>query len=386
MKSEITTGELEQELKLLRDTVRTFVTRELQPIEQLVDEEDKIPAELYEKLRLQTVELGLLGLAYPTEYGGSGLGVLAQCVVREEFGKSSDALRIACTQGPNKMILAGTKDQKNRYLRSAIQGDCLMAFAVTEPDAGSDVSSMRTQAEPKNGGFVLNGRKHFVTNGPIADTVIVFAVTDREKKAKGGITAFIVDKGTPGFSVGQIHKKLGWRGSPTSELILENCHVSSKQILGDIGQGFRIVMSFLDEQRLAVGAGCVGTAERLLTMATDYSRERVTFGKPIGDRQAIQFMLADSALEIQAGRLMVHDGARRLDCGERVTRKAAMAKVYCSEMAGKVVDRTLQIFGGMGYMKDLPIELMYRDLRNHRIAEGTSEILRRVIAQDLLKS
>jgi acyl-CoA dehydrogenase len=379
------TFELEDELRLLRDTVRTFVSRELQPIEQMVDELDEIPPDHYNRLRKKAVEMGLLGLAYPSEYGGSALGVLAQCVVREEFGKSSDALRIACTQGPNKMLVAGTEEQKQRYLIPAIQGQCLMAFSITEPDAGSDAAAIRTRALPKEGGYVIDGQKHFVTNGPIADAVIVFAVTDPEKRARGGITAFIVDKGTPGFSVGQIHKKLGWRGSPTSELIFENCYVPEAQILGELGDGFPLLMRFLDEQRLAVGAGCVGTAERLLGMARDYARERVTFGKPISQRQAIQNMLADSAMEIHAGRLMVHDGARRLDGGERVTRKAAMAKVFCSEMAGRVADRTLQIFGGMGYMKDLPVEQMYRDVRNHRIAEGTSEILRLVIARDLLK-
>ena len=377
---------LEDALKLLRDTVRTFVTRELQPIERVVDERDEIPPADYKRLREKAVEMGLLGLAYPVDYGGSGLGVLAQCVVREEFGKSSDALRIACTQGPNKMLLAGTEEQKERYLAPAIRGERLMAFAVTEPDAGSDAASIRTRAEAKNGGFILNGRKQFVTNGPIADAVIVFAVTDPEKRARGGITAFIVDRGTPGFSVGQVHKKLGWRGSPTSELVFDQCRVPNEQILGEMGQGFSLLMRFLDEQRLAVGAGCVGTADRLISMARDYARERQTFGKPIADRQAIQFMLADSAMEIHAGRLMVYDGARRMDGGERVTREAAIAKVFCSEMAGRVADRTLQIFGGMGYMKEMPVELMYRDLRNHRIAEGTSEILRLVIARDVLKS
>ena len=377
---------LEDALKLLRDTVRTFVTRELQPIERVVDERDEIPPADYKRLREKAVEMGLLGLAYPVDYGGSGLGVLAQCVVREEFGKSSDALRIACTQGPNKMLLAGTEEQKERYLAPAIRGERLMAFAVTEPEAGSDAASIRTRAEAKNGGFILNGRKQFVTNGPIADAVIVFAVTNPEKRARGGITAFIVDRGTPGFSVGQVHKKLGWRGSPTSELLFEQCRVPNEQILGEMGQGFSILMRFLDEQRLTVGAGCVGTADRLISMARDYARERQTFGKPIADRQAIQFMLADSAIEIHAGRLMVYDGARRMDGGERVTREAAIAKVFCSEMAGCVADRTLQIFGGMGYMKEMSVELMYRDLRNHRIAEGTSEILRLVIARDVLKS
>ncbi len=380
------TAVLADELKLLRDTVRTFVTRELQPIERVVDERDEIPPEDYARLRKKAAEMGLLGLAYPVAYGGSGLGVLAQCVVREEFGKSSDALRIACTQGSNKMLLAGTEEQKARYLAPAIRGERLMAFAITEPDAGSDAASIRTRAEAEDGGFILNGRKQFVTNGPIADAVIVFAVTDPEKRARGGITAFIVDRGTPGFSVGQVHKKLGWRGSPTSELVFDQCRVPNERILGEMGQGFSILMRFLDEQRLAVGAGCVGTADRLITLARDYARERQTFGKPIADRQAIQFMLADSAMEIHAGRLMVYDGARRMDGGERVTREAAIAKVFCSEMAGRVADRTLQIFGGMGYMKEMPVELMYRDLRNHRIAEGTSEILRLVIARDVLKS
>jgi alkylation response protein AidB-like acyl-CoA dehydrogenase len=179
---------------------------------------------------------------------------------------------------------------------------------------------------------------------------------------------------------------MGWRGSPTSELVFEECRVSRGQILGEIGGGFSLLMRFLDEQRLSVGAGCVGTAERLLEMACEHARQRVTFGRPLADRQAIQFMLADSAMEIYAGRLMVYQGARRADRGERVSREAAMAKVFCSEMAGRVADRALQVFGGMGYMKDLPVELMYRDVRNHRIAEGTSEILRILIARDLLKA
>jgi alkylation response protein AidB-like acyl-CoA dehydrogenase len=376
--------QLSPELTLLRDTVKSFTINELNPHERAVDDADDIPPELLRRLRKQAGDLGFLGTQFPEAYGGSGLGTTAWVAVREALGWTSQALRLIATPGPTLMLLAGAEALREKYIPPVIRGDWVSAFAVTEPGAGSDAAAMETQAVRDGDHYVLNGTKHFITNGSRADYVIVFAVTDKEKRGHGGISAFIVDQGTPGFTYGKGYKSIGWRGTPHSELIFQDCAVPAANLLGEEGEGFRILMRFLDEGRLSVAASCVGTAERMLELAVAYAKERKTFGRPIADRQAIQWMLADSAVEIHSARLMTYDAAAKMDRGERATLEAGMAKLHATEMAGRVVDRMMQVFGGIGAMTDMPIEIAYRDLRLQRIGEGTSEIQRLIIARQLL--
>jgi acyl-CoA dehydrogenase len=285
------------------------------------------------------------------------------------------------------IFLGGTEDQKRRYLPDLTAGKKIAAFSLTEPSSGSDAASIQTSATLRNGCWILNGTKIWVTNGPIADVVVVYAANDRTKGARGGITAFIVEKGFKGFRVGKIDEKMGLRGSKTGELIFEDCEVPEENVLGgEVGAGFRTALGALDIGRVSLSAGAVGTSQHLLELGIAHAKRRKQFGQPIAANQAIQWMLADSAVEIHAARLMVYDAAAKLDRGLRVSREAAMVKVYASELANRVADRVLQIHGGMGYMKDSPVERAYRDARILRIYEGTSEVQRMIIAEDLLKA
>ncbi len=375
---------LSPELDLLKDTIKQFTINELNPHERMVDDRDEVPPELFRRLRKQGAELGIAGTQFPEEYGGAGLGCLHWVVVREALGWTSQAMRNVVNPHGAALLLAGTEEQRRKYIPPILAGDRICAFAVTEPGAGSDAAAMETQAVRDGNHYVLNGSKHFITNGSIADHVVVFAVTDKEKRARGGITAFIVEKGTPGFTYGKGYKSMSWRGVPHSELIFQDCAVPVDNVLGEVGDGFRAVMRFLDRGRLAVAASCVGTAERMLELAIDYAKQRKTFGQPLADRQAIQWMLADSAVEIHAARLMAYQAAEKIDRGERATLEAASTKLHATEMANRVVDRAMQVFGGIGAMTELPIEIAYRDMRVERIGEGTSEMLRLVIARQIL--
>ena len=381
--------EIPENLRMMIDTVRRFVKRDLEPISQQVEEEDRIPDNVVQMMR----DLGLFGIGIPEEYGGLGLGCLGECLVYEELGKVNACFRTRMGTnngiGSQGIILDGTPGQKDRYLPKFASGEWIGCFALTEPEAGSDAANLKTTAELKNGHWVLNGRKHFITNGDIADVATVFALTDKAKKAKGGITAFIVEKTFPGFYVGTIERKMGMRGSHTCELLFDDCQVPKENVIGgeaNIGQGFRTAMKTLDKGRLTLGASTVGSAQKLLELSIDYARQRVQFGKPIAQFQAIQTMLADMATEIYAARQMIHHAATLRDkTGAAVVKEAAMVKLFCSEMANRVADMAVQIHGGMGYMKDYPVERFYRDLRLTRIYEGTSEIQRMVIARELLK-
>ncbi len=264
-------------------------------------------------------------------------------------------------------------------------GEYIAAFALTEPEAGSDAANIRTTAVRDGDNYVLNGTKHFISNGPIADFVTVMAVTDKELRAKGGITAFIVEKGTPGFSVGQIHRKMGNRGAHQSELLFDHCVIPTKNMIGELGMGFKVAMKTLDATRLTVLATAVGMAERLLELSAQYAKIRVQFGKPIAANQAIQWMLADMATEIYAARNMMYHAAWKADQGQKFSTESAMFKLFASEIVCRCADRALQIHGGMGYMKDLVIERIYRDARLLRIVDGTSEIQRIVIARSVLQ-
>ena len=381
--------ELSQDMKIMLDTIKRFVQRELEPIGRQVEEEDKIPEEIVQKMR----ELGLFGLAIPQEYGGLGLSLFEECLIYEELSKTNACFRarIATNNGIGSqgIIIDGTEEQRRKYLPKLASGEWTACFALTEPEAGSDAANIKTRAELQGDHWVLNGKKHFITNGDIADMATVFAVTDPQKRARGGITAFIVEKTFPGYKVGTIEKKMGHRGSHTAELIFDNCIVPKENVIGGIkmvGQGFKTAMKVLDRGRIAIGASAVGAAQKLLELSVDYAKQRVQFGRPIANFQAIQFMLADMATQIYAARQILYHAARLRDkMGTSVTKEASMVKLFCTEMVSRVADMALQIHGGMGYMKDYPIERFYRDVRLMRIYEGTSEIQRLVIARELLK-
>lgn len=375
--------------RMMAETVRRFVERELEPISKQVEEEDRIPEEVVQKMR----ELGLFGLSIPEEYGGLGLGTLGECIVYEELSKTNACFRTRIGTnngiGSQGILIDGTEEQKRKYLPKIASGEWTACFALTEPEAGSDAANIKTRAELKGDHWVLNGRKCFITNGDIADVATVFAVTDPQKRAKGGITAFIVEKTFPGFYVGTIEKKMGLRGSHTAELIFEDCIVPRENVIGGdqmIGYGFKTAMKVLDKGRLTMGACAVGAAQKLLELSIKYAKQRVQFGRPIAEFQAIQFMLAEMATNIYAARQMVYHAAWLRDQrGTSVIKEASMVKLFCTEMVNRVADMALQIHGGMGYMKDYPIERFYRDVRLMRIYEGTSEIQKIVIARELLK-
>jgi len=377
--------ELPENLRLMRDSARRFVKNELEPISQKVEEEEKIPESVVQKMR----EMGFFGMSIPEEYGGMGLGTLGECVMNEEFGRVNSSFRSRFGTnngiGSQGILIDGTPEQKEKYLPRIASGEWTAAFALTEPNAGSDAANIQTKAEKKGDVYLLNGLKHFITNGDIADVVTVMAVTDKTKGPRG-VTAFIVEKTFPGYSVGKIDKKMGIHGNNTSEIVFEDCQVPVKNIIGlEEGRGFVTAMKVLEKGRITIAAVCVGTAQYCLDTSIAYSKQRVQFGKPICTNQAIQWMLADMAISIYTARQIVYNAAWCRDQKQRVTQQAAMVKVYCTEMVNRVVDSALQIHGGMGYMKESPIERIYRDMRLYRIFEGTSEVQRMVIARELLK-
>ena len=375
-----------EDLQLLAKTVREFVEERLRPIEKRVEDEDRIPDEVMREM----AAMGFFGLPFPEEVGGVGAGDLGYCLAMEQFGRTSAAfsnvIGAHTSIGTMSIYLGGTDEQKRRYLPDLCAGRKIAAFSLTEPSSGSDAASIQTTATKRDGRWYLNGTKIWVTNGPIADVVIVYAATDRSLGPHGGISAFIVEKGFPGFRVARVDEKMGLRGSSTATLAFEDCEVPQENVLGmQVGAGFRTALAALDVGRISLAAGAVGSSQYLLELAIDHAKRRQQFGRPIAANQAIQWMLADSAVEIHAARLMVYDAAWKLDHGQRASTEAAMVKVFASEMAGRVVDRVLQIHGGMGYMKESPVERAYRDARILRIYEGTSEIQRMIIAEELLK-
>jgi acyl-CoA dehydrogenase len=379
--------DIPDELQLLARTVRDFVETRLRPIEKQVEDSDEIP----DRVLREMAALGFFGLPFPEDYGGAGAGDLGYCLALEQFGRTSAAfsnlIGAHTSIGSMSIYLGGTDEQKRRYLPDLTSGRRIAAFSLTEPSSGSDAASIQTTARRDGGRWLLNGTKIWVTNGPIADVVVVYAANDRAKGARGGITAFIVEKGFRGFRAGRVDEKMGLRGSKTGELIFEDCEVPEENVLGgEVGSGFRTALGALDIGRVSLAAGAVGTSQYLMELGVAHAKRRQQFGRPIAANQAIQWMLADSAVEIHAARLMVYDAASKLDRGVRASREAAMVKVYASELANRVADRVLQIHGGMGYMKDSPVERAYRDARILRIYEGTSEVQRMIIAEDLLKA
>ncbi|MEW6308736.1 MAG: acyl-CoA dehydrogenase [Bacillota bacterium] len=374
-----------KEHQLLRKMVREFANDVLARTAAEIDETGRWPAE---NVKLMA-DLGLFGLPFPHEYGGAGAGEMGYAIALEEIGRvcTSTGTIVGAHTGIGAMAiyLCGTEDQKRKYLLPLARGEKLAAFALTEPNAGSDAAAIQTMAVRDGDEFVLNGTKIWITNGDVADVVTVMAVTDRGLGARGGVTAFIVEKGTPGFEVGSLEHKLGIRGSSTAELVFNDCRIPKDNVLGDFGAGFIVAMKTLDVGRIGLGAGCIGGAQACLDAACRFAKARRQFGKPIADNQAIQWMIADMATELEIARWFVYRTAWMMDTGQKFTREAAMVKLYCSEMASRAANKCLQIHGGMGYMKSFPVERMYRDARIAEIYEGTSEVQRMVIAGQVLR-
>jgi acyl-CoA dehydrogenase len=373
--------------QLLVDTVRRFVTQEVQPLENETEALGHVPPEALKRVRGKAQELGLFAMNMPEDCGGGGLDNVTMCLVEEEFGKTSDALIRRVFGQVYPMLLPCNAAQREKYLLPTVRGDKICAMAITEPGAGSDAASISTTARLDGDRWVLNGGKHFISDGDIADYVIVMALTDKEKRARGGITLFLVDKGTPGFTVNRVQPMMGHRGYGHAELSFDECSIPADAVLGEVGGGFKLIMNSVAGIRLAhIGARAVGMASRVLEMMRTYASERKQFGQPIGDFQMVQQMIADSATEIFATRMMVLNTAWELDQGREPRDKVSMVKLYASEMIGRVADRGIQVFGGMGFCKDLPLERIYRDSRVTRLYDGTSEIHRMLIAKAVIKN
>ena len=373
--------------QLLVDTVRRFVTQEVQPLENETEALGHVPPEALKRVRGKAQELGLFAMNMPEDCGGGGLDNVTMCLVEEEFGKTSDALIRRVFGQVYPMLLPCNAAQREKYLLPTVKGDKICAMAITEPGAGSDAASISTTARLDGDRWVLNGGKHFISDGDIADYVIVMALTDKEKRARGGITLFLVDKGTPGFTVNRVQPMMGHRGYGHAELSFDECSIPADSVLGEVGGGFKLIMNSVAGIRLAhIGARAVGMASRVLEMMRVHAGERRQFGQPIGDFQMVQQMIADSATEIFATRMMVLNTAWELDQGREPRDKVSMVKLYASEMIGRVADRGIQVFGGMGFCKDLPLERIYRDSRVTRLYDGTSEIHRMLIAKAVIKN
>jgi acyl-CoA dehydrogenase len=373
-------------LAALLDGIRRFVRERLVPNEAVVAETDAIPAPIVAEMKA----LGLFGLAIPEEYGGLGLTMEEEVAVALELGRTSPAFRSLFGTnngiGSQGIILDGTAEQKARYLPRLASGELIASFALTEPASGSDAASLTTSAVRAGDEYVLNGTKRYITNAPEAGIYTVMARTDPHDRSAHGISALIVERGTSGLSLGRIDRKMGQRGAHTCDVIFENCRVPAANLIGGReGVGFKTAMKVLDKGRLHIAAVCVASAERMLADALAYALERRQFGAPIAEFQLVQAMLADSRAEIYAARSMVVDAARRRDDGHDVGTEAACAKLFASEMCGRVADRAVQIHGGAGYVSDYAIERFYRDVRLFRIFEGTSQILQLVIARNMIR-
>ena len=374
---------LPEELVMLQSSVRQFVEERLLPLEREIEEKDEIPREVIDAM----AGMGLFGLGFREEFGGQGFGKLGYCVAVEQLARANASLWnvIGGSAGlcGNAIEIGGPDALRSRYLPEILSARKIGAYALSEPGAGSDAASLRTTARRDGDGYVIDGAKTFITNAPIADVFVIFATLDPKIGSKA-ITAFVVDRGTAGLEVGGNDAKMGLHGSTTAQLFFREMRVPLAQRLGEEGKGFAIALGTLDYGRLGLAAHAVGAAQRLLDASIAHARTRTQFGRPIAANQAIQWLIADAAIEVHAARLMVYDAASRADRGERVTDLASKAKLFATEALGRIADAAVQIHGGMGYMRELWIERAYRDARIYRIYEGTSEIQRLVIAQALL--
>ncbi len=376
---------LSDEQQMVRDMCRKFADNELAPKAAEYDRTHEFPWEPVKKLG----EMGMLGVVYPEEYNGAGMDYVCYAIAVEEISRGC-ASNGVIVSAHNSLCLSpiyyfGTEQQKKKYLSKLTTGEWIGCFGITEPGAGSDAAGTKTTAELKNGKWLLNGTKNFITNGGVADVAVVMAVTEKGVGHRG-LTMFIVEKGTPGFSVGKVEEKLGICASSTTELVFDNCEIPEENILGKKGEGFAIAMHTLDGGRVGIAAQAVGIAQAALDAAAKYAKERVQFNQPIAKLQAIQWMIADMATEIEASRLLTYRAAQLIGTGDRrkYSRYAAMAKLFASETSHRVTHKAIQIFGGYGYIKEYPVERHYRDARITELYEGTSEIQRLVISSNVL--
>ncbi len=374
---------LTEEQELTRQTVRQFAEKEIAPVAFELDETQAFPRDIMRKLG----EMGMLGILFPPEYGGAGLSYLDYVLIIEELARvdGSIGLSVAAHNSlcSNHIFMAGTEEQKRRFLVPLAKGEKIGAWSLTEPTAGSDASGTRAAARRDGKDWVLNGSKTFATHGSVCDVAVVFAVTDKTKD-KHGISAFVLERGMKGFRPGRKENKMGCRASDTAEIVMEDCRVPDANRLGAEGRGFIDALRILDGGRIGIGALAVGIAQGAYEQARAYAKTRRQFDRPIAEFQAVQWMLADSAVEIHAARLLVQRAASLKDAGEEVTGAASMAKLYASETAVRVANRAVQVHGGYGYVKEYPVERAYRDAKICTIGEGTSEIQRLVIARHLL--
>jgi len=375
--------ELKEEHRLLQSTVRDFAVKELKPNVAQRDEDAEFPQDLIKKM----ADIGLMGIIFQPELGGAGLDYISYVIAIEEIARidASAAITIlAHTLCANHIYIFGTEKQKSKYLPHLAKGENIGAWGLTEPGAGSDAASMRTTATPDGSNWIIRGEKAFTTNGSFAETMVVMAVTDRTKGAKG-ISAFIMEGKSPGLTRGKKLKKLGFKASDTSGLILEDARIPKEHLLGELNMGFIQTMGVLDAGRIGLSAMAVGIARACLEDSAAYAKERQQFGQPIGNFQAIQWMLSDMATELDAARLLVYKAAQLEDEGKRCTKEASIAKLFSSEMVMRAAVKAVQIHGGYGYTKDYPVERYFRDAKLCEIGEGTSEVQRMVIAKEILK-
>ena len=376
---------LNQEQRLLVNTIRSFIRSELKPLEQDIEETGSLSDTLAVDIRKKSQALGLYAVNIPSEFGGGGLSVLDWMIAEEQFGWTSDILIRRAFGNVYEILLEGSEVQIENYLLPAVRGDRTFSIAFTEPEAGSDAAAITSQAIRSNNGWILNGAKHFISDGYYSDFFVVTAVTDPNAATKG-ISTFIVEKGMPGLVVGRDQPMMGLRGTSHVEMRFDEVRLSPQHLLGREGQGLKLAFATLGRVRLAqVAARAVGRATMVMKMSLEYARQRRQFGAAIGDFQMIQQMLADSAMEINACRLALWQIASRIDSGEEMRGGISMLKIQASEMLGRVVDRAVQIYGGTGYCRDFPIERYYRDARISRIYDGTSEVHRLVMARELMK-
>ncbi|WP_458352470.1 acyl-CoA dehydrogenase family protein [Peribacillus frigoritolerans] len=373
---------LDEDILLLKENIRQFIEEQIDPFSMQIEDEDHIP----ESIINLSKEIGLFGLSIPERYGGLGIGMVGKCALYEEIGKTHNGYTTLIGAhtgiGTVGIVEMGNEMQKEKYLPDMASGNKIGAFALTEPAAGSHATNLKMTAVKNGDKYILNGTKHYITNADVADIFTVMAVTDKDRGAKG-ITSFIVEKDFPGFRVGSLERKMGLRGSHSAELVFEDCEVPAENVLGDVGQGYVNALKILANGRAGLAARNLGSCQYLLDLSTKYATEREQFNVPIIDHQAVSHMIAEMAMEIEALRSFTYRVAWMVDQKEKIIKEAAMLKLYGSEVYNRIADKAVQIHGGMGYMKDYPVERFYRDARITRIYEGTSEIQKNIITGQL---
>lgn len=376
--------EFDEDLLMLKKNVRDFIQTEVEAVAMQIEEDDQIPDRIIELSK----EMGLFGLSIPEAYGGLGIGMVEKCALYEEIGQTHNGYTTLIGAhtgiGTVGIVEMGNEQQKRKYLPEMASGDKIGAFALTEPEAGSNAANLKTSAVKKGDKYVINGLKHYITNAIEASVFTVMAVTDQEKGAKG-ITSFIIEKDFPGFKLGKVEKKMGLKGSHSAELVFEDCEVPVDNVLGAEGQGYVNALKILANGRAGLASRNLGSCQKLLDMSVAYAKERVQFGKPIIKHQAVSHMLAEMAVEIEALRSFTYRVAWMVDSGIKVIKEAAMLKLYGSEVYNRIADKAVQIHGGLGYISDYPVERYFRDARITRIYEGTSEIQKNIISAQLEK-